>query len=761
MNDKCNRPGCDGTVDSTGFCQTCFRRPLPPSANSPRSIGEPVSETPPSTTGRTAWLVPELVSVPVPEPPDPSNQVEIDPEVPESKRVCARCGRPVGRSYTGRPAVLEGNCSYCDTPFSFGPKLQPGALVAGQYEVVGCVARGGLGWVYLAKDTHLDNNYVALKGLITKDEAALRIAVAERRFLTSIDHPNIVRIFNSVTHRDPVTGEETGYIVMEFLSGQSLEKIRKEAALGDKPLPLEHVLAFGHEILAAMEYLHDRGLLYCDMKPANVIRSPDRVKVIDIGGVRRVDDTVSPHVVTAGYTDEHERKQRGLTVRSDINTVGRTLEEMLAVTGPSATDDPAAGDVSFAVESIRKLIRRAIAPYDDRFATAAEMNRQLKGVLRELLSLRTGHAHPEPSQVFAPTPVLLDEGLGAIPGLWLWTRGPAGPLDIGRPAPSTVAVSLPEPLLDPSDPGIDLLATVNADNPQDLIDKLSAVGADSVEIQFALCRAHLAVTDLERARENLNAAVATLGERAPHDWRVDWHNGLLALARGAVRVARKAFGAVSDACPGEIAPKLALGYCAEHLGSSDEPDPDEVDPDEADPDEADPQEVGLDEAGRYYRAIWRRDRSEGGAAFGLARIALVNGDRAAAVAILDETPRVSRHYEPARIAAVRILSGRLPESGPSAADLAEAARRLAELRLDGGAATGESRDRLTTIVAAARLEHAWQDDHKGPSTAESSEAEMRARLERSLRALAAQARTRDDHGILVDLANGVRRRSMW
>jgi serine/threonine-protein kinase PknG len=185
---------------------------------------------------------------------------------------------------------------------------------------------------------------------------------------------------------------------------------------------------------------------------------------------------------------------------------------------------------------------------------------------------------------------------------------------------------------------------------------------------------------------------------------------------------------VSDACPGEIAPKLALGYCAEQLNRPDD-------------------------AGRYYRAIWRRDRSEGGAAFGLARIALVDGDRAAAVAILDEIPRVSRHYEPARIAAVRILSGRLPDSSPSAADLAEAGRRLAELRLDGGAATGESRERLTAIVAAARLE--------GRSTGELPEPELRTRLERSLRALAAQARTRDDHGILVDLANGVRHRSLW
>src|SRR4051794_14951973 len=260
-DDRCNRPGCGGTVDATGFCERCLHRPLPPatspsitptgpagragdsggaavpSAGSELHQGrggahEPTrSRVPSSAPVRTAWLVPELVSVPVPEPPDPSEQVLIDPQVPEPSRVCTHCRSSVGRPYAGRPAVLQGNCPHCDTPFSFVPKLRRGQLVADQYEVVGCVARGGLGWVYLAKDTHLDGNYVALKGLITNDEMALRLAVAERRFLTSIDHPNIVRIFNSVTHRDPVTGEETGYIVMEFLTGQSLQEIRAAAAL--------------------------------------------------------------------------------------------------------------------------------------------------------------------------------------------------------------------------------------------------------------------------------------------------------------------------------------------------------------------------------------------------------------------------------------------------------------------------------------------------------------------------------------------------
>ena len=88
-------------------------------------------------------------------------------------------------------------------PLLLQPKLAPGELVAGQYEVLGCLAHGGLGWIYLAQDRNVSDRWVVLKGLLnTGDADAMAAAVAERQFLAQVEHPNIVRIYNFVAARE-------------------------------------------------------------------------------------------------------------------------------------------------------------------------------------------------------------------------------------------------------------------------------------------------------------------------------------------------------------------------------------------------------------------------------------------------------------------------------------------------------------------------------------------------------------------------------
>ena len=132
-----------------------------------------------------------------------------NPEVPERKRFCSKgdCGAPVGRSRGDRPGRTEGYCTKCGHPYSFTPKLRKGDVVHGQYLVEGCLAHGGLGWIYLAVDRAVSDRWVVLKGLLdTGDEDALAAAVSERRFLAEIEHPNIVRIYNFVEHLDQRSG---------------------------------------------------------------------------------------------------------------------------------------------------------------------------------------------------------------------------------------------------------------------------------------------------------------------------------------------------------------------------------------------------------------------------------------------------------------------------------------------------------------------------------------------------------------------------
>ena len=99
---------------------------------------------------------------------NPSSALLRDPQVPERDRFCRNGGKPhaVGRSRDGRPGLVRGYCPQDGTPFSFAPPLPQGDLVAGQYEVRGALAHGGLGWIYLAVDRNVDDRWVVLKGLL-------------------------------------------------------------------------------------------------------------------------------------------------------------------------------------------------------------------------------------------------------------------------------------------------------------------------------------------------------------------------------------------------------------------------------------------------------------------------------------------------------------------------------------------------------------------------------------------------------------------
>ncbi len=352
-----------------------------------------------------------LVEVPVVPVKDPASAVLTDPAVSESKRFCSNCGAQVGRGTDGKPGTAEGECANCDTPFNFRPRLFRSDLVGGQYEVLGCLAYGGLGWIYLAKDHNVSDRWVVLKGMIdTGDETSMASAVAERRFLAEVEHPNVVRIYNFVEHPDPNTGNLVGYIVMEYVGGQSLRQLalshHREAGRAE-PLPIGQVIAYGLEILPAIGYLHSINMLYCDLKPDNVIQSGEQLKLIDLGAVRQTDDYESPLFFTLGYSAP-ELASEGATIASDIYTVGRTLA-VLSIefagyttrhkyTLPGPEEEPL-----FALfGSYFRVLKRATHENPAlRFTSAEEMADQLTGVLREVMALGTGRPRPGQSSVFA------------------------------------------------------------------------------------------------------------------------------------------------------------------------------------------------------------------------------------------------------------------------------------------------------------------------------------------------------------------------
>ncbi|MFF3670652.1 serine/threonine-protein kinase [Microtetraspora malaysiensis] len=739
---RCAQPGCGGTVED-GYCDACglAPQPEPEPAAQPDPAPPSASLTRPSIpldmsgTARTGTSRPSgrssrgqlgmgLVEVPAVPYRDPAGVVLAHPQVPEDRRFCGNpdCGKPVGRRRGDQPGRPEGYCPHCGWRFSFTPKLAAGELVGGQYEVKGCLAHGGLGWIYLAADRHLEGRWVVLKGLLdTGDVEALAAAEAERHFLTAMDHPNIVKIFNFVTHPDPGTGTMVGYIVMEYVGGVSLQEMlhaRLREGANRQALPVAQVIAYGLEILKAFGYLHDQGLLYCDLKPGNVIQVEEQLKLIDLGAVRRIDDADSAIYGTVGY-QAPEIAFDGPSICSDLYTVGRTLAVLGFPFSPvrdgSAAPLPA---IDQGYESYRRFLERATdSEPARRFQSTAEMSDQLVGVLREVRAAELGVPHAAQSGLFGPERRAVGTELAPAA-----TGQVFGPLD--RLA---VVSALPVPLVDPLDPGAGLLAGLTSGNPAELVTLLESAPS-TPETTLALIRV---LSELGRPVPDQLLADAT--GQLPGDWRIWWYRGVGQLASGDPEEAARIFDGLYSWLPGEAAPRLALAFALEAGGAGQE-------------------------AARHYAAIWQTDRSYVSAGFGLARLRLAEGDRAGATTGLDEVPATSIHRTAAQAAAVAAaVRGHDPAEG----ELVAAGERLRSLKLDA-----RDRDGLLSEVLRSALGRVTtgQAASSGQATLLGTplhEQDVRAELERVYRALARSARSVEERHAFVDLANTVRPRTLW
>jgi serine/threonine-protein kinase PknG len=689
---RCTRPGCGGTIEG-GYCDTCGLAAVPAQPGPARATGPAYamgsapsggtgtgSSSTGSGSGRTGrrgssrssrgHLGAGLVEIPPVPAGDPAAAVLANPLVAESKRFCGACDRPVGRSRDGRPGLVEGFCPNCGSRFSFAPKLERGELVAGQYEVLGCLAHGGLGWIYLAMDHHLGQRWVVLKGLLnTGDASAQEAAVAERRFLAEVEHPSIVGVYNFVQHADRRSGESAGYIVMEYVGGKSVKQILQERRQSGQSLPLPVALAYAIEVLPALGYLHSRGLVYCDFKPDNVIQTEEQLKVIDMGGVRRIDDEDSAIYGTVGY-QAPEIATEGPSPSSDLYTVGRALAVLtFEFAGYQSKyvhnlPDPAAVPLLAQQESFLRALRRATDPDPDRrFASASDMAEQLTGVLREVLAAADGKPRPSFSSLFSPE-------LHAIGVEASFTDGAAGASAAGAsaahpPPADEIVARLPVPQVDAADPAAGYIATLSTLDPAQRNAALSAAVAgeqgvppevaQSPETRLALARTRIVTGDLAGAE----AVLADLAASDQADWRTSWYYGLRHLAADRPGDARTAFDLVCDALPGELAAKLALGLAAEAAGN-------------------------MAAARHYFELVLMVDpKAYVSAAFGLARTRLDAGEPAGAIAALAAVPDTSSYHEAAQVAAVRIqVASRPGRPRVSPDDLRQAGGRLARLKLD-------------------------------------------------------------------------------
>ena len=732
---SCTEPGCSGSIVD-GYCDVCGLAGGNSSSAPATLAGSPVSTRSATATSRLgsvplgsartttgsrptrrlggsanqSRLGAGLTHVPPVPEIDPRQSLMSPAEVAEEKRYCSVCQAAVGRSRDGAPGRTKGFCPKCRAPFDFEPTLSPGNLLGGQYEVAGCLAHGGMGWIYLARDRNVNDRWVVLKGLLnSSDPDAARAAVAEKQFLAEVEHPLIVEIYNFVTAPDG-----NSYIVMEYVGGRSLNNLLKDRMKAGggafSPIPVDQAIAYLVEILPAFSYLHALGLLYCDFKPANLIQVGDGMKLIDLGGVRRADDDQSPIYGTVGF-QAPEVARDGTTVASDIYTVARTLavlvfefkgyQSQFETTLPSADEVPLFAQF----DSLYRWLQKGTAVRaEDRFQSADEMRDQLLGVLREVTAASAAGVvtRSTPSQLF------------------------------GAPAATADRLTwhdLPRLVADPRDPMAQWLAGVTADEPAARFSALDSAPEESTSVLVERADAALRTEQVPLA-ERLAAQILAAD---PWEWRGVWLQGLAALSRNDAAAAVAAFNAVYGQLPGELAPKLALAAACEAAG-----------------------EAAVAE--RMFVTCARTDAAYvASAQFGLARIAARAGQRDASLQALDRIPPTSRAYGDARRARALLLASALdPEHVLD--DLGRAALELEQAAM---APTERADVRIQLLESA--LVHVRAN---GPQTGvlvdgvPAVEMPLRRALEAAYRDAARLASDHDRRVQLVDKANLVRPRTL-
>jgi len=261
-------------------------------------------------------------------------------------------------------------------PLSAGDKLGP-------YEILAKIGAGGMGEVYRARDPRLKRE-VAIKVLpetFTADPARMARFQREAEVLASLDHPNIGAIYGLVE------AGGTQALVLSLIDGPTLDE-----RIATGALPLAEASAIAQQIIAALEYAHERGVIHRDLKPANVKITPDgAVKVLDFGLAKVLDDEFTPTsgvdsptmtlghtragviLGTAAYMSPEQAVGKTADRRSDIFSFGAVFYEMLtgrrAFTGDSgpeilvavAKDDPDWSKLPASTpRSLRDLLARCL-----------------------------------------------------------------------------------------------------------------------------------------------------------------------------------------------------------------------------------------------------------------------------------------------------------------------------------------------------------------------------------------------------------------
>jgi len=219
-------------------------------------------------------------------------------------------------------------------------------LVGGRYELGELVGYGGMAEVHRGRDSRL-NREVAIKVLradLARDPSFLNRFRREAHSAAGLNHPSIVAVYDTGEDITP-DGTPQPFIVMEYVSGRTLRDIVKS----EGRLPVRRAMEIVAEVCSALDFSHRNGIIHRDVKPANVMITPQgAIKVMDFGIARAVADnaatvTQTANVIgTAQYLSPEQARGESVDARSDVYSTGCLLYELVTGVPPFQGDSPVA-----------------------------------------------------------------------------------------------------------------------------------------------------------------------------------------------------------------------------------------------------------------------------------------------------------------------------------------------------------------------------------------------------------------------------------
>ncbi|MGY1704261.1 Stk1 family PASTA domain-containing Ser/Thr kinase [Geodermatophilus sp. SYSU D00697] len=289
-----------------------------------------------------------------------------------------------------------------------------------RYEIGGVLGRGGMAEVHRGRDLRLGRE-VAVKVLrsdLARDPSFQVRFRREAQAAASLNHPAIVAVYD--TGEDRTASGATPYIVMEYVEGQTLRDVlRREGVLSP-----ERAMSLAADICGALDFSHRNGIVHRDVKPGNVMITPQgSVKVMDFGIARAVSDSAATMTSTAAvigtaqYLSPEQARGEGVDARSDVYSLGCLLYELVTGAPPFTGDSP----VSVAYQHVREdprlpsSINPAIPPELDAILLKA-MSKNPANRYQSAADMRNDLLRALAGQRVEATPVMNDAEKTAIIG---------------------------------------------------------------------------------------------------------------------------------------------------------------------------------------------------------------------------------------------------------------------------------------------------------------------------------------------------------